>query len=306
MITTLTGSNSFRLQTELAIRVQAFLAEHSDMGLERLDGEEAEFNRIQEALTSLPFLVDKKLVILRNPSAQKVFTERITEVIQGLPESTDVIIIESKLDKRGSYFKTLKAQSEFIECNELDSIGLSRWLVSEVKAAGGSLSPNDADKIVGRVGANQQALHGELQKLLHYDPAITRESIELLVETTPQSTIFMLLDAALNGKSKEAMRLYDDQRAQKIEPIYIVAMLAWQLHILAIVKAAGQKSPDTIAKEAKLNPYVVKKSQALLRNVSMTELKTWVHDVLQLDVRLKSESIDADEALRLQILKLAT
>jgi DNA polymerase III subunit delta len=305
MIVVLTGSNSFTLRAELNKRVQAFLGVHGDMGLEKIDAEEAEFSRIQEALTSLPFLASKKLVVLRAPSAQKVFTEKITEVLEGIPESTDVIIIEPKLDKRGSYYKTLKAQTEFIECNELDGPGLSQWLVGQAKSEGGELKPSDATYLVDKVGVNQQLLSNELAKLLSYDPKITRETIDLLVEPTPQSTIFMLLDAALSGNAKRALTLYEDQRQQKIEPLAILAMLAWQLHILAIVKSAGERSPEAIAAEAKLNPYVVKKSQGVLRNVSLSTLKRWVHDLLELDVRLKSESIDADEALRLQLLKLA-
>ncbi len=55
MITTLTGSNGFGLQAELDRLVAEFLKIHGEMGLERIDGEEASYSRIREALESLPF-----------------------------------------------------------------------------------------------------------------------------------------------------------------------------------------------------------------------------------------------------------
>src|SRR3954463_24836 len=100
MIVTLSGENSFALQQELRKLADAFLAEHGDMALERVDGEEAEFVRIQEALTSLPFLSNKKMVVLRSPSANKKFVEEAETLLAEVPETTDVVIVEPKLDKR--------------------------------------------------------------------------------------------------------------------------------------------------------------------------------------------------------------
>src|SRR3954468_14390041 len=100
MITTLTGSNHFLLKAELDRLVSEFVAEHSDMGLERLDGEEAEYDRMREAIESLPFLASKKLIVLHRASANKQFVEQAEQLLTNLSESTDVILIEPKLDKR--------------------------------------------------------------------------------------------------------------------------------------------------------------------------------------------------------------
>src|SRR4051812_46621902 len=108
MITTLTGENSFALQRELRRRVAAFVVEFGDLALERVDGQEASYERLSETLTSLPFLSTKKLVVLRAPSTNKKFTETAEQLLDELPDSTDVILVEPKLDKRLSYYKFLK------------------------------------------------------------------------------------------------------------------------------------------------------------------------------------------------------
>ena len=297
MIATLAGTNSFLLRHELNQRINAFVAEHGDMALEKLDGEEAAFDRLREALESLPFLAGRKLVVLRSPSANKEFAEKAVDLLQGVPETTDVIIVESKPDKRTAYYKFLKKSSDYHEYNELDETGLSKWLTQTAKDQGGTLSQADARFLVERVGPSQQLLSNELAKLLSYDAAITRKTIELLTEPTPASTIFELLDAALAGNTKRALELYAEQRAMKVEPQQIMAMLAWQLHILALVKTAGERDAAAIAKDARLNPFVIRKSQGIARRLSLSDIKRLIHEALALDIRLKSEPIDADEAL---------
>ncbi|HEY9712346.1 MAG TPA: DNA polymerase III subunit delta [Chroococcales cyanobacterium] len=306
MVITLTGENGLALQNELQQLTAGFVAEHGDLAIERLDGEEAEFARLSEALTSLPFLASKKLVLLRHPGANKQFTEQVEELLGNVPETTDVLIIEPKLDKRGGYYKYLQKQTEFKEFKELDLNGLAQWLVGKAKEQGGSISSSDARYLVERVGLNQQLVGNELAKLVLFEPKVTRQTIDLLTEATPQSTIFQLLEAAFGGNLKRAMQLYDEQRALKVEPQQIISMLAWQLHILALVKTAGERSGAQIASEAKVSPYVVQKTQVIARKLNLTDVKKLVHDLLVIDARLKREPIDADEALKNYLLALAT
>jgi DNA polymerase-3 subunit delta len=305
MVITLTGENDVLRQAALQQLVDSFVAEHGDMALERLDGEEASYDRMHEAVQSLPFLVPRKLVVLRAPSANKEFTEKFEQFTDDIAETNDVVLVEPKLDKRLSYYKQLKRDTSFQEFAVLDGSGLARFLVDYAKAQDGALSANDARLLIDRVGQNQLTLQHEVEKLLAYDPKISRQSIELLTERTPQSSIFELLDAAFAGNAKRAMDLYDEQRALRVEPQQIVAMIVWQLHILAIVKAAGSRDTDTIAKQAKISPFTVRKTQGLARRISLAQLKKLVSDLRSFDVRLKSEGLDADEVTRYYLLNLA-
>lgn len=305
MIITLTGDNSYLLQRELRQLVGGFLAEHGDMGLERLDGEDAEFVRMQEAVTGLPFLANKKMVVLRTPSANKKFVEQAEKLLSDIPETTDVIIVEPKLDKRLSYYKYLKKSTDFKEFNQLDINGLAAWLQRLAKEQNGTISSNDARYLIERAGLNQQLLANELEKLLIHEPKVTRQAIDELTEATPQSTIFQLLEAAFAGNAKRALQLYQEQRALKVEPPQITAMLAWQLHVLAVIKTAGDRSPAEIAKEARLSPFVVQKSASIAHKMSLGELKKLIADLLKIDVRSKRESIDLDEALQHYLLSLS-
>lgn len=305
MNTTITGNNHFLVKEALDRIVMTFVKEYSDMGLQRLDGEEAEFDVMREAIESLPFLASKKLVVLRSPSANKEFTDKAETLLSNLSDATDVVIYEPKLDKRSAYYKYLKKHTEFKEFNELDEFALAKWLTQQATVQGSTLYSEDARYLVERVGTSQLLLNNELAKLVAYDKKITRETIDLLTEPTPQSTIFELLDAAFAGNAKMALKIYQEQRASKVEPQQIIAMLAWQLHILAIVKTAGVRSDVNIASEAKISPYVVGKSRKIANNLTLPKLKQLINQLLQLDINLKTKTIDADDALQAYLLSIS-
>jgi DNA polymerase-3 subunit delta len=298
MVVTLTGGNAFGLQQELHKIVQTFRDEHGDFGLERLEVADAPVGRLLETISALPFLASKRLLIMRELSANKPAAEAIKDILEAVPEQVDVVIVEPKLDKRLNLYKTLKAQTDYREFNELDEAGLSRWLVATVQERGGTLSSPDAAHLIRRVGANQQLLSNEIEKLFTYNPTVTRESIDLLTEPSPQSSIFDVLDAAFAGDGGRALALYSEQRAQKVEPQQVLAMIIWQIHALALVKTAGKRSPEQIAREAGLSPFVVRKTMQLAAKRSLEEVRALVDRLFKLDIELKTTPIDADEALQ--------
>jgi DNA polymerase III delta subunit len=303
MITSLVGSNAFLVQNKKNNIKNVYIAEYDDMGLEYIDGQEAAYERITEAVQSLPFLAAKKLVILQDPGANKQFLENTETLFSDIPEVTDVVIIESKPDKRTSYYKWLKKNTDFYECVELDARGLGKWIVEFAKDLGNDISTQDALYLVDRVGANQQLLSHEIEKLSLGGKKITRATIDMLTEKMPQSKIFDLLDVAFAGRTEEALRLYKEQRQARVEPQEILAMIGWQLRQIAVVKTAGDK--HDVVSEAKMSPYSVSKTKKIAHSITFSHLKQLVGAIVDLDVSSKSQPIDLDDALQTYILKIA-
>lgn len=303
MIRVFTGANSFMLRAELTKIVQGFVDEHGDIALEHIDGEEASYERIGEAVQSLPFLAAKKLVVLHTPSAQKQFVEQAEVLLSDIPEITDIVVVEPKLDKRTGYYKWLKKNTDFKEFNELDSRGLAPWAVQYAKQQGSELSLPDAAYLIDRTGVNQERLSNEIQKLALDGKKITRETINVMTDPTPQSKIFDLLDAAFSGQTKKALDLYAEQRSMKVEPQEILAMVGWQLRQVALAKTAGTK--HDLVKEGKVSPYSANKAKAIAGRLSLQKLKDLIRELMALDARSKRQPIDLNEALQAYILKIA-
>lgn len=304
MIITLAGNNHFGLKKRLDELIDTFTQEHGQLALNRMDGEESEIQDILEAVSSLPFLAKQKMLVLRSLSANKLASEQVEQIINSLDEATQLILYEPTLDKRTSYFKVLKKSTQLEEYSELEPHELAKWLASEAKNQDGQLSLSDANHLIERVGPDQTLLNSELNKLLTYNPTISRENIELLSEPAPQSRIFDLLDAAFRGEKDQALKLYAQQRAQKVEPQAILAMIAWQLQLMAYGKYSSGRSPADISKDTGLNSYPITKAQNLAARLPETKFKEMVEDALEIDYLGKTSAIDMDEALKTYIVSL--
>lgn len=304
MIITLTGVNSFTLKKRLDELVQKFKEKHGELAIERFDGEENDAQTIIDAISNAPFLAKKKMVVVRNGSANTEFSNSIEQIISSIPDWCELVLYEPQIDRRTAYFKVLKSQTKFEEFQQLDARGLANWLVNETKKEGGSLSFADASYLIQRLGTNQAMLYNELQKLLTYQPKINRKNIELLTEPNPQSRIFDLLNAAFTGQEQKALRLYEEQRAQKVEPQEILAMIVWQLRLLALAKYAGEKSPTEISNDSGVAEYPLTGAKKLASNISEEKLKQLVNEAMELDVKGKTTAIDLDEALKTYLVTL--
>lgn len=306
MMVTLTGENDFARTGELKKRIDGFISQYGDFGIEHISAGDTEFGRLLETVSSMPFLAERRMVIVHDLNASKPLNEKIEQFLDSVSDTTDLILEERKLDKRLTLYKILKKRTEFYELSSLDERGLSAWLVKEAETRGGNIKPNDAAYLVQRVGANQMGLSNELDKLLGYDTNITRTTINLLTEPLPQSSVFDLLDSAFAGDKQKTMALYEDQRKQQVEPQAIMGMIAWQLHMLAVVKLNEADGAGAIAGAAKMSPYSVNKSLGLARKLTTSQVKDLVARALRLDVRLKSEAIDADDAVQHFLLNVET
>lgn len=304
MISVLTGNNQADLGNRLHELMGNFIKEHSELALERIDAEEAGAQAILDAVASMPFLSQRKLVIVRGLSSDKQALEILEQIISSISDSTDLIIYEPSLDKRTAYYKRLKSVGQFEEYVEPDARDLPKWLVGKAAELGGSLSPADANYLAERVGANQQLLAGELEKLISYDPKISRQNIDLLSEKSPQSKVFDLLDAAFGGQKKRALTLYEEQRAARVEPQFIMAMLAWQLRLITIASLSSHRDANQVVKDAGVSVYPLSKAQGLAAKLTRGRLRELVVEAERLDKLSKSKTIDLDEAIRSYIVTI--
>jgi DNA polymerase III delta subunit len=303
MIKTLTGKNSYALHEALQRIVHDFQKRFNNLAIERFDGQEHDAVAIKSSLTNISFLSPQKLVIVHDLSAQKELAEGLPELTEHIPDSTDLVIVEHQLDKRLAYAKFLKKHTDYQEFPELDEMGLSNWVQQAVKEAGGLIDNRAAHYLVQRSGGGQQQLFSDLQKLLLFDAAITKSSIDMLVDPAPTSTIFNLLDSAFRGDVRQALALYEDQKAQGITPQHIIAMFVWQLHGLAL--AAYADSPDQLSRSAHIKPFVANKNFQLARRIGKLRVRGLLGDLLQIDEKIKTSKIDAEEALLTYILGIS-
>ena len=304
MVITITGDNQHQVRAEARNIIDSFVATHGSLAVERFDAAEAEVEQILSAISSVSLLSPSKLVLIQDFEGNKLLAERAEELIEQTSESTTVLVIINKLDKRLAYGKILKQRTDFREFTTLSSQDIAHWVTQAAEEKGGQIDRSTAQYLVEFIGTDQTRLSNELDKLILSDPKITRDAINLHSEREPTSTVFELLDAGFNGHGKKALNLYEEQRRQQVEPLAIIGMIGWQLHVLALVKTAKDKSAAEIAKDAGVHPFVVQKSVQLAKQMALSKLRTLVHRAVVLEETLKSRHLNADDAVKHFLLSL--
>jgi DNA polymerase III subunit delta len=295
MIVVLTGANTFLLNRSLGEIVSNF-TENSGDSIERFDAQElSSADVVLDAVRSISFLEPKKLVIVRDFAQNKDVVLKIEELIKNTADSTDLVLVDQKLDKRTSMYKFLKKECDVRSFDALQPHELEKWFASQASELGADISTQNIRFIIDRTGPNQQLLYSELEKLTLHTSSITKEVIEMLLEPTPQSVVFEMLEALFSGDARKAHELYIDQRAQGEEPQKLLAMITWQLQQLTLAVFSPNKTIASLTALG-MSPYSAQKTLKLATNISKSDLKFFITELADIDMQSKT-SADVESAL---------
>jgi len=301
-MTTLTGENSFKIDERVNQLIDVFLKDNSEDAIERIDAAEVDSVEALARIEGQSLFNSQKLVIIKDLSKNVQLSESIARIFDSPIPGVDIIIIEPKLDGRSKLNTLLKKSTDFIVYNELQLFNLVDWLVDQAKQRAAIISRQDAQYLINRLGNNQTRLASEVEKLSLYDNVISRENIDLLVAQSPRSNAFTLVEAGITRNYIKVNIVYEELKAQKIDANIIVGSLAWQLHLLALIKESGNKSSQSVAIENKLNENQVINAKRLADNITKPELYNAIEKLVILDDKRKTMNVSIDDALLLYLL----
>jgi DNA polymerase-3 subunit delta len=304
MTLTLTGENKFALNEKLKEIKNKFLKKNKTAQIQILNGSKIELEDLKIELSSLSLFSPERLIIIDQPSLIKNFKEEVEQILVGLGSDLTLIILEDSLDKRSSYYKYLFSKTTYLEFKILDINALTDWIIDYTEKKAATINIADARYLIDRIGFDQYALLNELNKLILYNQVISRKSIELLSDASITSTVFDLIDSAFNGRYRQALNLYKEQRIKNVAPEMILAMFGWQLNILALVKSWSPKY-GPINAATNLNPYSVTKAQALVTKLSFIQLRSIISKLHEGDLKSKTVSFSLDDFLQNLLLEMA-
>lgn len=298
MIQTLTGDNDFEIRQELDSIKQSLASSNPDLDSLSLNGDDITLEELKQQLSSYSLFSTNRLITLYMFSKVKGIDSIISQLDDLMPESTSLVLIEPTLDKRTSLYKELVKNTDFKQKNKPSLIALVKWLKEYVRDQGGTISDSDGQYLIERAGDDQFLLSQEVNKLIIYAPNIIRETIELLNERSPSSTVFELLEAAFSQHTVKAIAVYDEQRLLRVEPEQILAMLSWQLNALALYMTSTKLSPKEVYAKSGMSPFSLSKAKQIASKLSYSNLKELVSDLSELDLKSKTSSLDLDEGLK--------
>lgn len=281
MITLLTGENTFEIEKE----IQRIIAGFNGVA-ERIDGSELASRDVPDLLTGATLFASKRLVIIKNLSDNKTIWLNFFEWLPRVSDDTELVLVDTKLDKRTVTYKELKkvaTVNEFDLWSERDIGKAEQWAIEEAKKAGIALNTKSVQTLVERVGPDQWGLFHALEKLALVGE-ITDEIIESVIDVSPSENVFNLFDKALQGD-----RLRVSQMIQTLEltedPYRLFALLsgqAFQLAALAVADSAG-----SVAKDLGVSPYAISKLTTTAKKLGRSGARKVIQTFAQADDDMK-------------------
>lgn len=299
MIISLVGSNNFIILQKKKQIVDDFMAKYGNLAVENIEAD-FEIEKARSALLNLPFLVEKKLVVLSEPSANKELSEKLIEWLGNIDNQVDVLIIESKPDKRTAWYKYIQKNTELVSCDEIDEISTRKWILNIVREKGGEIDEGAVSLLISNTGLNQQQIYNEVNKLINYNPKITSETVNLLVEPIPKDTVFSLLEALISGNQAKTIDLYDSLRQSGIDANEILAMLGWQLHTILLVKSSQFEKNENSG----LHPFVVQKNISIAKRLSFKDFEKLLDLIISAELSIKKNGLAANKVVNVLLYEL--
>ena len=307
MIIFLYGQDTYRSSQKLKEIIEHYIEIHkSGLSLRYFDSENLNFQDFKSEIETRSIFREKKLVVLKDAFNNKNFQEEFLKQEEKFINSEDVILIYEKkeISEKNVLLKFLKKKSSLCqklvwgqEFELLEGEKLKNWAKKEFGQYQARIDSRALDHLINFIGNNLWQMSNEIKKLVNYKngEVIKVKDIELLVRPKIEADIFKTIDAIALRNKKQALELLHKHLEKGDAPLYLLAMINFQLRNLLTIKSGARLSA---------HPYVVKKATQQAENFSLDELKKIYQKIFQADLNIKTGKIGAEAALDLFIAEM--
>lgn len=307
--------------------------ELADLNITEVDGAKTTAGDLLGQASMMPFLSPRRLVIARDALAQldKRMAQskdshaaayhdaaRLLTGLATLPDTTDLVLVESGLDKRRGLWRGFSVavkradgeaeqrvpgvqalikekQIELVELHAPEARNLPNWINQRARARQIAIDGRAVQLLATYVGVNLRQLDNELEKLSLYASGrpISPADVNLLVSDASEAMIWSLTDALSQRNPRAAMQSLQTLRRNDANAFYLLTMIARQYRIILKVKEAmsstgGGGSEFDIAKQVSEKPYPVKKAMQQALGYTFDELIGVLDRLLTADYAMKT------------------
>lgn len=307
------------------IRATCGPADLLTLNTSELDGQRLTAEELESAAGSLPFLAEKRLVIVRRllstaegksaeaptagrrQAARDERAEGIAAYLKLLPESTELVFLEQRVPAKGSanpvFKEIVRLKGEVLEVAAPRPADVIDWAIKRARKKGGKIRPDAAARLGVAVGDDLWRLDTEIDKLLTYTAGaeITAADVHALVPEARDDNIFHLVDAIGRRDRRQALALLHQLLDSGSAPQYILIMITRQARLLLQVREALAETsdPTTVAQRTRLSPWQVRNLTDQARRFTIADLESFYHQLLAADQAIKTGRVEGDLALDL-------
>ena len=289
----------------------------AELGEAVLDAEHVTMDALSDAIDSVPFGSERKLVLVRDyPLLQPKgpLKEALPSLLEGLPDYICLVFyfeaLEFKPDKRLLLYKTLEKCGQLVEFRRAPSADLIPWLKRRFFALGKSIETADCDYMLFLCGASMTNLITEVDKIAAGTPGgrVVRADIDRLGSRVLEAGVFDLTDKLLEGDYARSLALLRDLLDMRQAPEMILGAIGAQFRRLygaRLAMEAGKGEQYVAELFGYRSSYPAKLAMQAARRRELPALRRLQSLCLQTDLDLKSNNADPQRTLELLLLRAA-
>ena len=310
------GEEEYLIDHSLKLVKKTFIDEAFEpLNYIELEGEDLEFDIIMNACETLPFMSEKKIVIIKDfplfkskkeEGKTKASKDPIVDYIETLEDYVVLIFVEKTKSVRKSnvLYKRINKFGDAVEFTKLKGRDLDKWIVDSFKKHNKTINKSNMNYFIeysSYFDKNRERtlydLENEIVKIANYSPdygEITKNEIELLMTKPLEMNVFNLLNKISQKNGEEALKLFNEMYISGEPILFILHMIVRQLRNMLkykVLKEKGYSSGDNFKKMG-LSQYEYKKISNQSNNFTIIQLEKALEYSLDADRKIKSSSIE--------------
>lgn len=294
----LLGEEELLKESALAKIKHKYLPAENHFNYISLDGKNTSSIQIIEECQQLPFMADIRLVVVKD--AEWIIDDNLLGYIQNPVETTCLVLLINKIDKRHSAYKTLEKYAEVQEFNHPNEKEITKWIEQYIRNKKKQISTYDASCIADILENNLTSIAQELDKLITYigeRHIITEDDIEAITSSNKIRNSFSLTEAIQNKDTSSAIKLVNELLNQGNSVQQIIGTIRWMLTRLWQAKEGD-------VKELHIPSYFLNKFIKQAQGFSIEELKKGLIKLLRTEKLIRTYTIEDRLVLELLVVQL--
>ncbi len=328
MVYILWGEDEFSLNEALD-KVKKNLGDRSmrDINTTLFEGQELTVEQLRSVCDSVPFMAEKRLVIVNglltrfNPKERGQSKknnvplddqfQRFADFISRIPESTILVLVDTvKLKATNPLLKLVSSKAVVQSYPVKYGFGLQTWIKERVAAEGGRISPEATKLMAELVGGNLRSMTSEIKKLVLFTSGrmISENDIKQVVSEAREHDVFAMVDAIFDGKAGVGEQILQQLLDRGVPATNLLTMIARQVRIIVVAKElkALKKSETEIREKLGINlEFIWRKVVPQIDRYSLERLKLIHRKLLETDLAIKTGKYNDELALNMLVAELS-
>lgn len=286
--------------------------------IEVFDMEEIIVEEAINAAMTIPFLSEKKGVVLKNcyflsaGKTPKEINHSLAYLYRYLrnPNPTTILIIQApyeKLDPRKQVFKVCEETCVFEECVPVEKMEMYGMIKAILCQNNKTIDPNALEEFVNRTKDSTHLALNELNKLIAYigdQDIIDLLTVRRVTTRDVEDNIYELVNAILAKDTRSITNIYQDLAQVNTEATVIIRMISDKMQEILYTKELFRTNHtyDDVMRYFNASKgrtyYIVKNA----REISDELLNRYMTELEEVDFRIKSGLIDKKIGVELFLL----